>query len=165
MGGDGFAAADGVDTFVGLGFEVDGFGRDAEGFCERFAHFCKVRAEFWFFGDDDSIHVLNFEAFLVEEFAGVFEKLEAVGALPFGIGVGKMRTDIAEGGCAEKRVAHGVGENIAIGVTDWALVEWKSDASNDEWAACCEAVEVVADAAADSAVAHAWWTLARSISR
>jgi hypothetical protein len=44
MGGDGFAAAYGVYTFVGFGFEVDFFGGDSEGFREGFTHFWEMRA-------------------------------------------------------------------------------------------------------------------------
>jgi hypothetical protein len=44
VGSDGFAAADGVYTFVGFGFEVNFFWGYAEGFCQGFAHFWEVRA-------------------------------------------------------------------------------------------------------------------------
>jgi hypothetical protein len=88
--------------------------------------------------------------FFVEEFAGVFEEYETVGAFPFGIGVGEMRAYVAEGSGAEKRVTHGVSEYVAIGVSNWTLVEWQSDAADDERAAFGEAMQIVADSATDS---------------
>jgi hypothetical protein len=105
VAGYGFATADGVYAFVGFGFEVDFFWGDAEGFSQDFAHFGEVWAEFRLFKDDDGVYVLDGKMFFIEEFAGVFEEDEAIGILPFGIGVWKMRPDIAESGGAEERVA------------------------------------------------------------
>jgi len=47
-------------------------------------------------------------------------------------------------------------EHVAVGMADGAFVERKGNATNDERAAFGEAVEIVADAAADATVgAHA----------
>ena len=46
MAGNGFAAADRIYAFVGFGFQVDSVGRDTERFCQSFAHFGEMRAEF-----------------------------------------------------------------------------------------------------------------------
>src|ERR1700730_72012 len=114
--GDGFAAADGVYSFVGFGFEVDFFGGDAEGLGEGFPHFGEVRAEFWFFGDDHGVYVLDREVIFVEKFAGVLKKEKAVRALPFGIGVRKMSADVTEASGAENCITQGMRQNISIGV-------------------------------------------------
>ena len=44
VAGDGFAAADGVNGFVGFCFEIDLIWADAERFGESFAHRGEVRA-------------------------------------------------------------------------------------------------------------------------
>ena len=148
--GDGFAAAYGVDTFVGLGFQMNRFRRDPERFCERFAHFWEMGAEFRFFGDYDGIHVLDSQMLFIEKFARVFEERQAVRAFPLGIGVGEMRADIAERGGSKQRIANRVGENITIGMTDWTFVEGDDDAADDERTAFGKTVEIVANAASEA---------------
>jgi hypothetical protein len=160
--GYGFSAADGVDAFIGFSFQVNCFGRDAKGFCEGFAHFRKMRAELWFFHDHNGVYVLDRQTFFVEKLASVFEKHQAVRAFPFGIGVWEMSSDIAECRCAQQRVAHGVGENIAVGVPDRSFVERERDAADDERAALRQAVQVVADAATN--FTHIWHSCLVSLS-
>jgi len=150
VGGDGFAPADGVYAFVGFGLEVDFFGGNAQRFGEGFAHFGEMRAEFGAFEDDDGVHVFDGEMLLVEKFAGMLEKLQAVGALPLGVGVRKMRADVAKARGAEQRVAERVGDHIAVGVAYRPFIEGDFDPADDELAAFREAMEIVADAAADA---------------
>jgi hypothetical protein len=154
VGGEGFAAADRVYAFVGFGFEVDFFGGNAEGFGEGFAHFGEMGAELGAFEDDDGVNMFDGEMFFVEEFAGVLEKLQAVGTLPLWIGVREMGADVSEARGTEQSVAKRVGYNVAIGMADGAFIEWDFDATDDELAALREAMQVVADAAAD---AHAFF--------
>ena len=154
VGGYGFATAYGVNAFVGFGFEVNFFGGDAEGFGEGFAHFGEMRAELWSFEDNDGVDVFDAKMFFVEEFAGVLEELKAIGALPLGVGVGKMCPDVAQTRRAEERVAERVGYDIAIGMADGALVKGDFDAADDQLASFGEAMQIVADAAAD---AHAFF--------
>jgi hypothetical protein len=148
--GNGFATAYGVNTFVGLGFQVNRLRPHAKRFCEGFTHSWEVRAELGFFGDDDSIHVLDCQKLFIEKFARVFEEHQAVRAFPLGIGVGEMRADIAERGGSKQRVANRVGENITIGMTDWTFVEGDDDAANDERTAFGKTVEIVANAASEA---------------
>jgi len=148
--GNGFAAAYGVNTFVGLGFQVNGFRPHAKRFCEGFTHSWEVRAELGFFGDDNSIHVLDCQKLFIEKFARVFEEHQAVRAFPLGIGVGEMRADIAERGGSKQRIANRVGENITIGMTDWTFVEGDDDAADDERTAFGKTVEIVANAASEA---------------
>src|SRR5437773_2180408 len=108
-----------------------------------------MRAELGFFGDDDCIDVLDLQRAFVQKFAGVFEKKQAVGAFPLGIGVRKMRTDVAESRRAKQRVAESVSEDVAIRVADGSFVERKRNTADDERAAFGEAMQIVADAAAN----------------
>ena len=140
MAGDGFAAADGVHAFVGFCFEMNFFDGDAECLCQNFAHLRKVGAEFWLFGDDDGIDVLNDQLFFVVKLADMLEENQAVGALPLGIGVRKMRADIAEASRSEQGVAHSVDEDVAIGMANWPFIKGEFDATDDEFAACFKAM-------------------------
>ena len=162
MRGDGFTAADGVDAFIGFSFQVNCFGQDAKGFCEYFAHFRKMRDELWFFHNDNGVHMLDLQPFFVEKVASVFEKPQAVRAFPFGIGVRKMSADIAECRCTKQRVAHGMGENIAVGVPNRSFVERKRDAADDERAAFRKAMQVVPNAATN--FTHKWHSCLESLS-
>src|SRR5579864_462998 len=92
--------------------------------------------------------------FFVEEFARVLEKLQAIGALPLGIGVGEMRADVAQSCRAQERVAECVGNYVAVGMADGTFVERDFDATDDELAPFGEAMQIVANAAAN---AHAFF--------
>ena len=123
MGGDGLAAADGVDTLVGFGLQVDCFRSNTERFGQDFAHLREMRTELGFFHDHHGVDVIDPKALIVQQFAGMFEEQQAVGALPSGIRVGKVPTDVAEPGSSEQSVAQGVRQNIAIGVARWTFVK------------------------------------------
>jgi len=150
VAGDGFAAADGVDALVGLGLEVNLFGGDAEGFRDSISHFRKIGTELGAFENDHNIDVFDLEGVLVEKLTRVLEEEKAVGALPPGVGIGKMRADVAKPGSAEERVAESVGHDVAIGVADGSLVEGDFDAADNELAAFGETVKVVANAATNA---------------
>src|SRR2546429_4908060 len=132
MGGDGFAAANGVHAFVGFGFEVDLFGGNAKSFGKRLAHLRKVRAELWFFGEDHRGDMLDRKFFLREQLWGVLQKEQAVRAFPFRIAVREMWADVAESRRAEQSVAERVGEHVAVGMADGPLVERQLDAADHE---------------------------------
>ena len=145
---DSFAAADGVDAFIGLRLEVNLLDRDAQGFGEGLAHFGEMRAELGTLEYHHDIDVFNFEGALAEKFTNVLEKVEAVGALPLGIGVRKMRANIAKARGAEERVTKSMGNDVAIRVADGTFVKWNFDTTDDELAAFGKAVKVIANAAA-----------------
>ena len=150
VAGDGFATANSVYAFVGLGFEVDFFGRNAERLREGFAHFGKVWAELGSLENHNDIDVLDSQSVLIEELARVLQKEQAVGALPLGIGVGEMLADVAESRGAKESVAEGVGDHITIRMANRPLVEGHVYAADDELATIGKAVKVVADAAANA---------------
>ena len=118
--------------------------------------------QFWLFGNHNGINVLNGQGLFVQKFSRVLEKHQAVCAFPFGIGVWKMSADIAECRCTKQRVAHGMGENIAVGVPDRSFVERKCDAADHERAAFRQAMQVVADAATN--FTHKWHSCLVSLS-
>src|ERR1700746_3969361 len=105
VGGDGLAAANGIDPFVGLGLQMDLVGRNTESFGKRFAHFRKMRTELRPFGDYDGIDMFDGEVFIVEQLLGMLQEPEAVRYFPFRIGVREMRADVAKPRRAEKSVA------------------------------------------------------------
>src|SRR5580704_10748301 len=143
VAGDRFATTDGVHAFVGFCLEMNFFDGDAERLCQNFAHLRKVRAEFRLFGNDHGIDVLNDQLLLVVELADMLEEDQAVGTLPLGIGVRKMCADVAETGRAEQGIAKSVGQHVSIGVTDRTFIKGEFDTTDDEFAPCFEAMEIV----------------------
>jgi len=65
-----------------------------------------------------------------------------------------MRADVSQTRRAQQRVAECVGHDVAVGMSHGALVERDFDAADDELAPLGEAMQVVADAAAN---AHAFF--------
>jgi hypothetical protein len=100
--------------------------------------------------------MIDAEFSLVEKFARVLEEEKAVRAFPLGIGVWKVRADVAEASGAKKRIAKRVGEDVAIGVADGAFIERDVNAADHERAAFGEAMKVVADAATNHACLRSW---------
>ena len=141
--GDGFTAADGVNAFVGLSFEVDFFGGDTQRAGQSFAHFREMRAELRFFGDDYGIDVLDGKVAFVEQFFGVLEKIQAIRTLPFRISVRKMRADIAETRRTQKRVTDSVRERVSIRMSDRPFFERDFYAAKNKLAASGEPVQVI----------------------
>jgi hypothetical protein len=148
MGGDGFAAANGVDAFVGFGFEVNSFRGKAQRFGEHFAHLGEMRAKLRALKDHNGVDVLDGKVPFVKKLANVFEKVKAVRAFPLGIAIWEMRANVAEAGGAEERIANGVREDVAVGMPDRPFAEGNYDAADDEIAASGEAMQVVANSAA-----------------
>jgi hypothetical protein len=148
MRGDSFAAANGVDTFVGFGFEVNSFWGKAQRLGEHFAHLGEMRAKLRALKDHNGVDMLDGKPPFVKKLANVFEKVKAVRAFPFGIAIREMRANVAEAGRAEERIANGVREDVAIGMPDRPLAEGNYDAADDEIAASGEAMQVVANSAA-----------------
>ena len=93
MRGDSFAAANGVDTFVGFGFEVNSFWGKAQRFGEHFAHLGEMRAKPRALKDHNGVDMLDGKVLFVKKLANIFEKMKAVRAFPFGIAIREMRGD------------------------------------------------------------------------
>ena len=60
----------------------------------------------------------------------VREKLHGIRAFPARIGIRKVHSDIAERRGAEKRVHHGVDENVGVAMPKKTLFKWNFDAAN-----------------------------------
>ena len=148
VGCDGFAAAHSVDAFVGFRFDVNFLRGKAQRLGEGFAHLREMRTELWAFKNDNGIDVVDREVFFVKELAGVFEEVKAVRTFPLGIAIRKMRADIAEARGAEKRIAQGMSEDVAIGMPNGSLAERNHNSPDDQVAASGEAMQVVTNPAA-----------------
>src|SRR5450432_1470365 len=124
------------------------FRGNTQGAGEGFAHLRKMRAKFGLFGDDHGVYMLNGKGLFLQELSGVLQEHHAVSALPLRIGIGEVRSDVAEASGAKESVAQGVSQNIAVGMTDRAFVERKLDAANNELAPRLQPMQIVSNAAA-----------------
>ena len=75
---------------------------------------------------------------------GALEQRDAVRALPFRIGIGKMLADIARRGRAENRIGHRVAQHVGIRMAGEPGLVRNLHAANDERPARLQAVQIVA---------------------
>ena len=75
VGSNRLAAANGIYTFVGLGFEVDFVTRQTERLAQCRAHLRKMPSELGAFADYDRIHMNDAETAVVEHFGCVLKGL------------------------------------------------------------------------------------------
>ena len=112
-------------------------------------HVVAMRAELRRLADHRRVDVAHAPAVLGEEPVHLAEQLDAVGARVALVGVWEVLADVPEAGRSEKRVDHGVGQDVPVGVAEQAaLGVLDHHASEDERAALHQAVRVVPDAGA-----------------
>jgi len=128
VGGDGFAAADGIAAFVGAEFDVDGA---AKMFREKFGHGGAMGGEFGTFGEDRYIQIGEGKSFGPDFFADVLEKEQTGGIFPAGVVVGEPLADVAPGHGAQERVDDGVDSDVAVAVGDGGHAFGDLDAGED----------------------------------
>src|SRR5258708_22640449 len=91
---------------------------------------------------------------LIQQLLGVFQKEQAVCALPLRIRIRKMRADISQACRAQQRVAQRMRQHVAVRMPDGTFVKRQLDASDYELASFRQPVQVVADS---TACTHAFW--------
>src|SRR5260370_38459376 len=107
-----------------------------------------MRTQLWPLTDDNRVEMRDAKPPLVKQFARVLEEKQARSAFPLRIRVRKMRADVAEPGSSQQRVAQGVAQDVAIGMSDRAFVERHMDPAEDQVSPLCQPVQVEADSRA-----------------
>src|SRR6266849_9930803 len=128
-----FPPPDRVNAFVGLGFQMNLFGADAQRLCQRLPHLREMRPQLGLFRNDHRIDMLDREMFLVQQLLRMLQEEHAVRALPLWIGVRKMRPDIAKPRRTQQRIAHSMRQHIAIRMSYWSFVKRQLNPTNDEF--------------------------------
>jgi hypothetical protein len=121
--GNRFAAADSVNAFIGLGFERNLIDGNAESTGESFAHFREMRPQLRFFQNNYGIDILDDKILPAKQLSCVFQEEQAIRALSFRIRIRKQLADIAETSRSKQRVAQGVGENVAVRMSNRPFIE------------------------------------------
>src|SRR5258708_7075561 len=116
---DGFPPPDRIDALVGLGFQMNLFGADAQRLCERLPHLRKMRPQLRLFSTPPPSDMLDREMFLIQQLLRMPQEEHAVRAFPPRIGVRKMRPDTADPRRTQQRVAHRMRQHIAIRMSYW----------------------------------------------
>ena len=116
MHGDPQAFADGIHPFVRLALDGYASGGRAEKFGEARTHGTGVRKQLGALADDRDIDIPDAIPGGGDLVHYGREQLRRIGSLPAHVGIGEMRSDVAERGGAEKRVGHGMQQNIRVGV-------------------------------------------------
>ncbi len=112
-------------------------------------HRIEIRQQLRLLRDHRHVDVRHRVAGLANRRDRAFQQLDAVGALPFRIGIGKHPADVAGAGRAKDRVRHRVTDNVGIGVSVETELEWNRDAGEDQRTSRNQAMQVVAVADAD----------------
>src|SRR6185295_10154363 len=104
-----------------------------------------MRADAGSLRDQRRVHVHDPRSMSAEHPADRLEDRQARDAPPARVGVRKMRAQITEAQAAEKRVAYGVRQHVAIRVGFGTPIVRQGHASQDEREAPLQSVNVVAD--------------------
>src|SRR5699024_1479008 len=75
-------------------------------------------------------------------------------AFPLRIGVGEMHADVTQSGSTQHCIGHRVQKNVSVGVPIESKVGRDGHASDGQWAARSDAVDVPAQAGAKLALTH-----------
>lgn len=150
MGDDADRGADIVHFLIGFTLDRNVGNWEVEDRGDVGADCIDVRAEAWFFADQSGVDVGDGESGGGDLGSNRSEQGGRVCAEPFRVGVGKMRTDVAEGGGAEEGIDDGVKEDICIGVAGEAGGVRDQDSAEKERAGKIEAVGIVAVADAEA---------------
>src|SRR5579884_134413 len=146
-----FAFAHRAHPLGGFEFHGDSIHGQFQGSRQGLADRSAVILQLGALQDYGGIDVGDVESLLADELGGVGQKPHAIGALPLRIGIGKMHSDIAQGGGAQQGVGDGVRENIGVGVALQPELAGDYDAAQDERPAGRDAVHIPAEASAQLA--------------
>src|SRR5688572_139933 len=114
MRGDGLAASDSVDAFIGLCFDADR--GTLEEVRQRLADGRHERREPRLFEDDRDVDRRDAPSALADDGSRPADEVEARRVLPSRIRIGKMTSDVATRRGAEHRIAERMTDDVAVGV-------------------------------------------------
>ena len=141
--GDGFAAADGVDAFVGLALDAHAIDVNTKRAGEAGAHRVDRILDFWTLQDHGDVEVADLVAVLAHHRGGLPQQLDAVGVFPTRVRVGEVTADVAQPGGAEDCVRGGVARDVGIGMAERAAVRWECHAGDHQATSVHQPVQVV----------------------
>src|SRR5260370_945195 len=149
-----FPPPDRVNAFVGLGFQMNLFGADAQSLCQRLPHLGKMRPQLRLFSNHPRIDMLDHKMLLVQQLLRMFQEKHPVRPLPLWIGARKMRPDTANPRRTQQRIAQRMRQHIAIRMSYGSFVKRQSNPPDHELAPLRQPMQVIADSAAR---AHTFW--------
>jgi len=132
VAGDGFVAAEGVETLVGFALEVDAVQREGEEIGKAGAELGLEGGEAWALEDDGEVDVGDGVGRGANAGEGFGEEAVGGGVFPAGVGIGEEFANVGKGKGAEEGVGEGVEEDVAIAVGDKGEVAREDDAREEE---------------------------------
>src|SRR5688572_24674258 len=134
--------ADEAQLLRGLRLDVDGIGIDTEVGGQVGAHRRDMRGHARRLSDDGGVHVDDVQVALAEQLPYRIQELAAGDVLVARVGVRKVRTDVAQAGRTQERIAHRMYQHIRVGVPREPLLEGDLHAADNELAPGDESVRV-----------------------
>jgi hypothetical protein len=144
--GDSYARTRGIHFFIGLPFDPDIGDVKARQFRHPAADILHAARQPGTLADHDGVDVDDRTAGTGKFGHRRLEQRGGIGPAPFFIGIGKMRTDVAERGGAQKRVDDGVNKDVGIGMAFESGFAGKFDPAENKAAAILETVGIISDA-------------------
>lgn len=145
LGANGFATADRAYALACLGFDAYLTWIDAERPGYFNAHSLDIRFELRSLKFDCRIYVDNSVSGFVKRPADVAKEQKARSISPARRCVGKVLPDVAQRRCPQEGVANGMGERVAIGMSDRSQLEGNRDSAQYQLPPGSQAMHIVAD--------------------
>lgn len=146
MHGNAGAGTRGIHFFIGFSFDSDIGNVKSRQFRKPAANGDEPVREPGTLADDDGVDIDGFAAGFCKFGHRLLEKTGGIGSAPFFIRIGKMRTDVAERGRAQKRVDDGMYQDIGVGMALEPGFAGESDTAENKTPAFLETVGIISDA-------------------
>ncbi|HEY7118732.1 MAG TPA: hypothetical protein VH475_19235 [Tepidisphaeraceae bacterium] len=111
-----FATPNRVETFIRLGLDADGGGRQPEPLPQHGAHCLDVRGQAGTFADDRAVHIQRYPTPVPRECHHLVQQIDTYRVLKAGVAWGKLPADVRQAAGAEQRVDDRVGQRVPVGV-------------------------------------------------
>src|SRR5438034_6541070 len=148
VGGNGLAAADGVDPLVGFSFDAHARGVDADRLRDGRPHRVNMIANLRRLEDDRHVDVPDLEAVFRRQRDGACEQIQARRVLPARIRVREVPPDVAQARGAEDRVGDRVADDVGVRVPEPPSIERDRHTAEYEPASRHQTMQVVPGAGA-----------------
>src|SRR5215468_9093809 len=146
MNRNSLASADFAQALVRLPLDADAIERHAEDGRKVGAHLVDVRRELGPLQNDGRVDVTDGETFGANDLDGASQQVDARGALPPRVRIGKVAADVARTRSTKDRVGDRVAHRVGIRVPCEAAIEGNRHAAENQRASLDKAMQIVAHA-------------------
>jgi len=137
------------DVLAGLALDAYTLYVDAQYLGDPLADLLPVRQQFWALGEDHAVQIDDPPAQRQHCIPGGGKHFGRIAAAVDRIGIGKQLADIAQGGCSQQGVDHGVQQRVAVAVADQRAIVGNDDSTQPQRPPRPQPMRVMSDADAN----------------